>query len=120
MTDDGPIDDMAIARSLRRLDEIAARRPEMLGERGTTNVAAWIDTLADDEHEGDMAKAPTKQTQLAIRLPAELIDRLDQHAERMNRDHPGLGATRADAVRTLLTAALDRVEAAEPRKGKRA
>jgi predicted DNA-binding protein len=66
-----------------------------------------------------MAKDKTPTTQLAIRLPPELIERLDAHAERMNREHPGLGATRTDAVRTLLTAALDRVEAAEPRKGKR-
>jgi hypothetical protein len=45
-----------------------------------------------------------------FRLPAELVKRLDKHAERMRKAQPGLAATRADALRVLLTEALVREE----------
>ncbi len=32
------------------------------------------------------------------------------HIERMTREHPGLDFTRADALRSLLTRALDQIE----------
>ena len=54
-------------------------------------------------------KKKAKTLQVAFRLSPELIDRVDRDVDRMNSRHPGLGATRADAVRTLLTAALDSV-----------
>lgn len=62
-------------------------------------------------------KEPT--TQVAFRLPDTLIERLDAHAERLNRQHPGLEFTRVDAARTLLTMALDEVESADKRRGGR-
>ena len=46
------------------------------------------------------------------RLPDSLIARLDRHVERMTKEHPGLDFTRADAVRSLLTRALDQIEGA--------
>jgi hypothetical protein len=55
-----------------------------------------------------MAKEPT--TQVAFRLPDSLITRLDRHVERMTKEHPGLDFSRADAVRSLLTRALDQIE----------
>ncbi len=57
-----------------------------------------------------MAKGPAWEV-IAFRLPADLVKRLDQHAERLRKQQPGLRATRADALRTLLTEALDRQEA---------
>jgi len=65
----------------------------------------------------DKDKEPT--TQVAFRLPDSLIARLDRHAQRLSKEHPGLEFTRVDAVRTLLTIALDEAEAAEKRKGSR-
>jgi predicted DNA-binding protein len=56
---------------------------------------------------------PTKQ--VAFRLPASLLKRLDAHAERLRREAPWSNATRADAARALLTEAL---EAQEPRRQK--
>ncbi len=53
-------------------------------------------------------KQPT--TQLAFRLPDSLIQRLDRHVERMAKELPGLEFTRVDAVRSLLTRALDEIE----------
>ncbi|HEX7840712.1 MAG TPA: hypothetical protein VF469_24715 [Kofleriaceae bacterium] len=35
---------------------------------------------------------------------------LDRHVERMTKEHPGLDFSRADAVRSLLTRALDEIE----------
>jgi len=56
-------------------------------------------------------------TQVAFRLPDSLIARLDRHAERLSKEHPGLEFTRVDAVRTLLTVALDEAEASDKRRG---
>ncbi len=55
-----------------------------------------------------MAKETTVQT--AFRLPESLLKRLDRHVERMNAETRGLTYSRADAVRSLLTRALDTVE----------
>jgi hypothetical protein len=35
----------------------------------------------------------------------------------LGKEHPGLDFTRVDAVRTLLTRALDEIEAADKRRG---
>jgi len=48
-----------------------------------------------------------------------LIARLDCHTERMTKDHPGLDFSRADAVRCLLTRALDEVEGADKPRGRK-
>lgn len=56
---------------------------------------------------------PTQQ--VAFRLPAPLVARLDAHAAKMSAEQPGMTFTRADAVRTLLTRALD-AEAPPKRK----
>lgn len=50
------------------------------------------------------------KTQTAFRLEDELVERLDLYAERLNREQPGLGVTRATVVRMLLIKALDEVE----------
>lgn len=63
-------------------------------------------------------KSSEATTQVAFRLPESLLKRLDRHAERLSQEHPGLTFTRVDALRTLLTRALDEVEAATKRGGK--
>jgi len=57
-----------------------------------------------------MSKLPRKQTQVAFRLPDDLVARVDRHVERMSEQMPGVRLTRADAIRALLTGALDAVE----------
>ena len=54
-------------------------------------------------------------SQLVVRLPAALVGRVDQFAEHMRAELPGTRFARAEAVRVLLTRALDQVSA----KGKR-
>jgi len=61
-------------------------------------------------------KANERGVQLAFRVPADIVQRLDAHAARLSRDNPGLEFTRTDAVRTLLTRALDEVESGEKRR----
>jgi len=46
-------------------------------------------------------------SQLVVRLPAALVARVDQFAERMRAELPGMRFARAEAVRVLLTRALD-------------
>lgn len=46
-------------------------------------------------------------SQLVVRLPAALVRRVDQFAERMRAELPGTRFARAEAVRVLLTRALD-------------
>jgi hypothetical protein len=106
--DEEPIDEVAAAAALRRLDATIAKYPELVGQTGPDNVSAWIETLKSIEKGTDMAKEPT--TQVAFRLPDSLIARLDRHVERMTKEHPGLDFSRADAVRSLLTRALDEIE----------
>lgn len=43
----------------------------------------------------------------ATRLPHDLLERIDRYVERKNAETPGLAFTRADAIRVLLTKALD-------------
>lgn len=106
--DERPVDEVALAAARRRLDALVAQHPELVGPTGPDNVNAWIETLESIEEGTDMAKEPTQQ--VAFRLPDSLIARLDQHVERMSKEHPGLDFSRADAVRSLLTRALDQIE----------
>jgi hypothetical protein len=57
--------------------------------------------------------APGNDSQLVVRLPGELVGRVDQYAARMRRELPGVRFARAEAVRVLLTRALDQLIAAE-------
>ena len=60
-----------------------------------------------------------KTTQVAFRLPDDLLERLDAHAERMREAQPGVNVTRTDVVRTLLTRALEDAESRAKGRGKR-
>jgi hypothetical protein len=49
--------------------------------------------------------------QVFVRMPQDLVQRLDAYVTTLARERPGFRATRADAIRTLLYRALDEVEA---------
>jgi hypothetical protein len=73
----------------------------------------------DTETEGETMsprEKETKTTQVALRLPKKLLERLDEHAKRMSAAMPGLTFTRVDAVKSLLTKALDEAEAEAKRR----
>ena len=58
-------------------------------------------------------------TQVAFRLPDELLRRIDRHAERMREGQPGVNVSRTDVVRMLLTRALEHAEGESHPKRKR-
>lgn len=51
--------------------------------------------------------AAGNDSQLVVRLPGALVGRVDQYAARMRRELPGVRFARAEAVRVLLTRALN-------------
>jgi hypothetical protein len=59
----------------------------------------------------------TEQT--ALRLSPELLARIDGFLSRMREQTPGVGFTRADAIRVLLTKALDAEEASTAKGSRR-
>jgi hypothetical protein len=61
---------------------------------------------------GKPRKLPSadEQTQCAIRLADDMLARIDRHRDRMADAVPGVKFTRADAVRALLTMALDQID----------
>ena len=56
-------------------------------------------------------KAPKREAMglYAFRFPDDLIGRVDAYAKRLEAEQPGISVTRADAVRALLTRALDAI-----------
>jgi hypothetical protein len=65
------------------------------------------------------AFAPGNDSQLVVRLPSALVQRVDQFAERMRAELPGTRFARAEAVRVLLTRALNQGQAKAKAKAKR-
>jgi metal-responsive CopG/Arc/MetJ family transcriptional regulator len=55
-------------------------------------------------------KSENPMTQIGIRLPDDLIDRLDGETERRNREVPGANFSRADVIRILLTERLEELK----------
>jgi hypothetical protein len=60
----------------------------------------------------------TDTIQVAFRLPAGLVARLDEYAAKMMAAKPGLAVSRTDVVRVLLGRALDGA-APVPRRAQR-
>tara|TARA_R110002072_G_scaffold100884_1_gene222317 strand:+ start:527 stop:715 length:189 start_codon:yes stop_codon:yes gene_type:complete len=57
-----------------------------------------------------MTTTKTNTRQVAIRLEAETLQRIERHAGRLRLAVPGATITRTDAVRALLHEALTRAE----------
>lgn len=53
--------------------------------------------------------------QVAFRLDEDLLDRVDAYADQMTQQTPGVQFSRVDAVRFLLTHALDELEKSSSR-----
>ena len=56
----------------------------------------------------------TNDSQLVVRLPGSLVERVDDFAARMRSELPGVRFARAEAVRVLLTRALDGLKGRRP------
>ena len=108
------VDEIAVAAASRRLDALATAHPELCGPSSRENVTDWIETLKKGTRMTPKSTEPGEQ--LAFRLPKALIARLDKHAERLAKENPGLEFTRTDVVKTLLTRALDDIEATDKKR----
>ena len=58
-------------------------------------------------------------SQIALRLPNELLARIDQYALQLEAQTPGLNPSRALCIRVLITRALDEAQVATPAKAKK-
>ncbi len=59
---------------------------------------------------------PKALVALNVKVDASLLERVDEHAERLTRQGaiPGITFGRSDAVRNLLAVALEQAEKADP------
>jgi predicted transcriptional regulator len=87
-------------RLCRRLDELARKYPKLVSRNLETASAAegWLETLNEERMKYD--------TQLGIRVSEELIQRLDELAEKLEKATPGVGVTRTTAARVAIEAGL--------------
>ena len=108
-----PINLEAIRVARRKLRELVQEHPHLRGDPSAENRAGWEATLNEDE---GRQMAATKQ--VAFRLEAELVERVNAYAKRLEQERPGLEFSRADAVRVLLTRALDEADAAGGKRGR--
>lgn len=53
---------------------------------------------------------PEETQQTAFRLPRSMLERLDHYVTKLRKKQRGVRVTRADAVRVLLSRALDDAE----------
>lgn len=114
------IDWAAVRESRTRLAQLAREHPELTGPPDPENVAAWENILRTEE---TMVRKMSQHT--AFRLPPELLERMDEFAEKLAQ-RTGLRVSRADvarlAIERLLTEGIGGAVggmAAEPKRGKR-
>lgn len=60
-----------------------------------------------DDNSGDGGP----QTQVQIRLPPDMLRRVDAHATELERRTPGIKFSRSDAIKNLLTIAFETLTA---------
>ena len=51
-------------------------------------------------------KKPETMEALAVRIPDNLVERIDRYSDHLITDLPGLNISRADAIRQLITVGL--------------
>jgi ribosomal protein S9 len=87
-----------VRRALAKLDELEAEHPEVFDGR---DERTWARALKGDQ------MGQTTSWQAAIRFPLELVGRIDAFREAVATVNPGVKVSRSDAVRMLVTRALD-------------
>ena len=98
-----PVDLKTVAAARGRLDALAEQHPHLVGESSAANRDAWEVLLRED-------RVSEPMEMFAVRLPRGLIKRLEAYTKRLEREGPGIPVRTSDAVRLLLTKALDEAE----------
>lgn len=104
------VDLKAVRASRTRLRALAEKHPELAGTTGKRNREDWERTL-----ESMATTNRTNDEQIVVRLPGSLVAWVDAHADRMKESVPGAKFSRADAVRSLLLAALEKSGTKKPK-----
>lgn len=105
---DGAIELEQVRHARVNLAAIAGAHPELTGPPSPENEAGWLEDL-----ENIMGRPPAhgeKTVQVAFRLPESMVERIDAYVDKQRQGLPGVSFSRADAVRYLLTRALDLAE----------
>jgi hypothetical protein len=101
------VDLAAVAKARAALTDAVRRWPRLIEPAQQNRLAAHL--LPEKERPMPAKKpAPDKTTQVAVRLSADLLRRLDGAARKLSR--PGLEITRADAIRIALETGLVSIE----------
>ena len=103
--DDAP-DLAAVAAARTELADAVRRWPHLVGPEAQKRLSAHV------EEQGEDLMTPKKESpdkvQVAVRLDADVVARLDAVAAKLSR--PGLELTRADAIRIALETGLRSIE----------
>ena len=92
------------------LANIVARHPELTSTEAQARLDAWL----TDQEQSLMSEIPV----VSVRLPQDLIDRVDDFVREQERKNPGMRVERSDGIRMLLVRALDQDKATAARKGR--
>lgn len=110
MTGPGRVVDLPrMRRALAELDRIARDHLELV-DPSRASAADWEAALPDLLQPEDPETMAQNQHQQSFRFPDDLIARIDGYGERLAKV-TGLQVSRADAIRSLVTRALDAIDA---------
>lgn len=114
-----PVTDLARERRIRRIvGEVGDLMNADPGLAERTRAMLRGDLDAPDLNPREAPMAETKQPR-NVRLPPELLARVDAYAQRLQRENPGVRVTQGAAIRQLLTLALDADDATRKRRSRR-
>ncbi len=116
-----PVDLVAVRRARDALRALAAAHPELTAAAAQNRAAAW---MHDQEHNEMSRKLNDEQNteqngaaeQIGVRLPAELLARLDAEAARLSA-LTAAPFTRSMVVRSVLARALPPLDADDEDSG---
>ena len=98
-----------IRAGLAKLDALVEAHPELTSPEAQARLTAWLQT-EETQH------MPVSE-KIFVRMDPELVNTIEQYAERMRAEHPGFHPTRSDAIRALLYKAIEQMQAEDAADG---
>jgi hypothetical protein len=97
-----PIDLARVTQLRKELAELVKAHPELTQPEAQTRLTQW---LRDERMKSKQELKP-----VFVRLPKDLIQRIDTFVDILANTQPGLKPTRSDAIRMLLYRGLEAME----------